>query len=57
LANGPEVRAAQKYGTPRDRALSALLLHAGLRVSEAVKKENLINLFKLSTRTFTVLSK
>jgi integrase/recombinase XerC len=30
------VRAAQKHGAPRDRALLALLLHAGLRVSEAV---------------------
>lgn len=33
---GALVRAAQKYGSPRDRALLALLLHAGLRVSEAV---------------------
>lgn len=33
---GALIRAAQKYGTSRDRALLALLLHAGLRVSEAV---------------------
>lgn len=29
-------RAVQRYGTVKDRALFALLLHAGLRVSEAV---------------------
>lgn len=33
---GALVRALQKYGTAKDRALLALLLHAGLRVSEAV---------------------
>ncbi|RDV80744.1 tyrosine-type recombinase/integrase [Ammonifex thiophilus] len=33
---GRFLRAVQKHGTPRDRALVALLLHAGLRVSEAV---------------------
>ncbi len=33
---GALVRAVQKHGAPRDRALVALLLHAGLRVSEAV---------------------
>ncbi|MDK2888467.1 MAG: hypothetical protein PWP72_1345 [Thermoanaerobacter sp.] len=33
---GALVRAVQKYGIPRDRALLAILLHTGLRVSEAV---------------------
>ena len=33
---GALARAAQKHGTARDGALLALLLHAGLRVSEAV---------------------
>lgn len=33
---GALLRALQKHGSPRDRALVALLLHAGLRVSEAV---------------------
>lgn len=33
---GALARATQKHGTARDRALLALLLHAGLRVSEAV---------------------
>lgn len=32
---GALIRTAQKHGTPRDRGLLALLLHAGLRVSEA----------------------
>lgn len=32
---GALVRAVQKYGTPRDRALVFLLIHTGLRVSEA----------------------
>lgn len=29
-------RALERHGTPRDRALAALMLHAGLRVGEAV---------------------
>ncbi|MEW6726851.1 MAG: tyrosine-type recombinase/integrase [Bacillota bacterium] len=33
---GALVRAAQKYGSKRDQALVTLLLHTGLRVSEAV---------------------
>ncbi len=33
---GALVRAAQKHGTLRDRALLAVLVHAGLRASEAV---------------------
>lgn len=33
---GAVIRTFQKHGTPKDRALLALLLHAGLRVSEAV---------------------
>ncbi|MDI6906414.1 MAG: tyrosine-type recombinase/integrase [Thermoanaerobacterales bacterium] len=33
---GAVVRAAQKYGSKRDQALVTLLLHTGLRVSEAV---------------------
>lgn len=32
---GALFRAVQKYGTPRDRALVFLLLHTGLRISEA----------------------
>jgi integrase/recombinase XerC len=32
---GALLRAVQKYGTPRDKALVFLLLHTGLRVSEA----------------------
>ena len=32
---GALVRAVQRYGTPRDRALIALLIHSGVRVSEA----------------------
>lgn len=34
-AVGALVRAVTRYGTPRDRALITLLLHTGLRVSEA----------------------
>ncbi|MGB9804549.1 tyrosine-type recombinase/integrase [Desulfofundulus sp.] len=33
---GALMRAVQKYGIPRDRALLAILLHTGLRISEAV---------------------
>jgi integrase/recombinase XerC len=33
---GALMRAVQKYGVPRDRALLTILLHAGLRISEAV---------------------